>query len=105
MWLGIKIAKKEKEYIDILEASQKPRKRRKTNTSKSKVTKTRGEAPLQGGSEAERRHTRRDSKFKTEAKRLRRAQVRKSETLKERREGHMKDALALGGEEGRDKLR
>ena len=24
---------------------------------------------------------------------------------KERREGHMKDALALGGEEGRDKLR
>ena len=26
-------------------------------------------------------------------------------TLKERREGHMKDALALGGEEGRDKLR
>ena len=28
-----------------------------------------------------------------------------AETLKERREGHMKDALALGGEEGRDKLR
>ena len=24
---------------------------------------------------------------------------------KERREGHMKDALALGGDEGRDKLR
>ena len=24
---------------------------------------------------------------------------------KERRKGHMKDALALGGEEGRDKLR
>ena len=29
----------------------------------------------------------------------------KQQTLKERREGHMKDALALGGEEGRDKLR
>ena len=27
------------------------------------------------------------------------------ERKKERREGHMKDALALGGEEGRDKLR
>ena len=25
--------------------------------------------------------------------------------LQERRKGHMKDALALGGEEGRDKLR
>jgi hypothetical protein len=30
---------------------------------------------------------------------------RSSATLKERREGRMKDALALGGEEGRDKLR
>ena len=28
-----------------------------------------------------------------------------SATLKERREGRMKDALALGGDEGRDKLR
>jgi hypothetical protein len=28
-----------------------------------------------------------------------------SKRKKERREGHMKDTLALGGEEGRDKLR
>ncbi len=28
-----------------------------------------------------------------------------SQNSKERRQGHMKDALALGGEEGRDKLR
>ena len=28
-----------------------------------------------------------------------------SERNKERRKGHMKDALALGGDEGRDKLR
>ena len=30
---------------------------------------------------------------------------RKEINSKERRQGHMKDALALGGEEGRDKLR
>ena len=30
---------------------------------------------------------------------------RRKETLKERREGRMKDAWALGGEEGRDKPR
>ena len=32
-------------------------------------------------------------------------QRRKTPKYKERRKGHMKDALALGGEEGRDKLR
>ena len=39
---------------------------------------------------------------------LRRNKIIKALSLKrekERREGHMKDALALGGEEGRDKLR
>ena len=33
------------------------------------------------------------------------ADIETTKETKERRQGHMKDALALGGEEGRDKLR
>ena len=34
-----------------------------------------------------------------------RVNYKKGENKKERRQGHIKDALALGGDEGRDKLR
>ena len=43
--------------------------------------------------------------FALTAKKLRLSKATFQEKKKERREGHMKDALALGGEEGRDKLR
>ena len=36
---------------------------------------------------------------------LRQTSLGKAKRKKERRQGHMKDALASGGEEGRDKLR
>ena len=72
---------KEKEYIDILEASQK-------TSAFFAAAVVFGDESLReaekGGDEGRKPY---------------------SEKKKERRQGHMKDALALGGEEGRDKLR